>query len=126
MVATLQTQTYSLDDVQVLDTKGQKVDTKDLAKMLKEETVAMASMYGQPVDPLHLRVLKEGTLTFVLPAPKGIRGGPGFSPGGPPVPLPAPLPPGSGGASGGGAAPAQEGIAEPGKTTTTPSAPPKP
>ena len=31
----------------------------------------MASLYGQPVDPLHLRVLKDGTLTFVLPAPKG-------------------------------------------------------
>ena len=85
MVTTIQTQTVSLDDVQILDTKGNKVDKKELPKLLKEETVAMASLYGQAVDPLHLRVLKDGTLTFVLPAPKAVnpgnRGGGGFGPG---------------------------------------------
>jgi RNA polymerase sigma factor (sigma-70 family) len=69
-VATVQTQTYDLDDVEVLDTKGKKLDKKEVVKQLKEETVAMASLSGQP-DPLHLRVLKDGTLTFVLPVPKG-------------------------------------------------------
>ena len=101
MAAKLLTQTFDLDDVQVLDTKGKKVDKKDLPKMLKEETVAMASLYGQEVDPLHLRVLKEGTLTFVLPAPKFAPGG-GFGGGGvggPVQPLPAPAP---GGRPGGG------------------------
>src|SRR5262249_44107427 len=47
------------------------LDKKDVVKQLKGETLAMASLHGQPVDPLHLRLLKEGTLTFVLPAPKG-------------------------------------------------------
>jgi hypothetical protein len=39
----------------------------------------MASLNGEPVDPLHLRVLKEGTLVFALPAPRngGNNAGPG-------------------------------------------------
>ncbi len=93
------TQTYELKDVKVFDTKGKQIDTKDLAKLVKEETVAMAT-WGQGVDPLHLRVLKDGTLTFVLPAPpagiapggggngNGFGGGGGNPPGGPPQPPP--------------------------------------
>jgi hypothetical protein len=96
----LRPQTYDLNDVTVLDTKGRKLDKKTVAKLLKKETVAMASMWGQQVDPLHLRVLKDGILVFVLPPPKGIPGIPGgpVGPGVPgiPVPLPAPaLPPGT-------------------------------
>jgi RNA polymerase sigma factor (sigma-70 family) len=68
------TQTFGLDDVQILDNKGNKVDKKELAKLLPEETMAMASLNGRPVDPLHLRLFKEGTLTFILPpAPKDPR-----------------------------------------------------
>src|SRR5262249_40276013 len=40
--------TYDLATVEVLDTAGKKVDTKELAKLLKEETVAMATLAGQP------------------------------------------------------------------------------
>jgi RNA polymerase sigma-70 factor (ECF subfamily) len=69
-VTTLHSQTYDLDDVQVLDTMGRTVDKNDLAKLLKEENVAMASYGGEPVDPLHFRVLKDGTLTLVLPGQK--------------------------------------------------------
>jgi hypothetical protein len=108
MTTKLRTQTYDLDDVQVIDTKGKKVDPKELTKLLKEETVALASLHGRPVDPLHLRVIKDGTLIFVLPAPKAT---PGF-PGGavlPGLPVqPGAIPPGVGGAAGGsgaGAAP---------------------
>ena len=87
--------TYELKDVQVFDTKGNKVDDKALKKLLKDETVAMA-VWGDKLDPLNLRVLKEGTLTFVLPM-QGF--GPNMLPGGGPVPLPGPgvpggLPPG--------------------------------
>jgi hypothetical protein len=39
----------------------------------------MASLNGEPVDPLHLRVLKEGTLVFALPAPRN--GGNNAEPG---------------------------------------------
>jgi RNA polymerase sigma factor (sigma-70 family) len=70
---------YDLNDVQVLDTKGKKVRRKELAKLLKDETVAMASfgvtsVGDHPIDLLHLRVLKEGTLIFILPnlAPGGL------------------------------------------------------
>jgi RNA polymerase sigma factor (sigma-70 family) len=71
----LQTQSYDLDDVTILDTKGKEIDRRSIPKLLKEETVVMASLWGQPIDPLHLRVLKEGTLIVVLPVPKA---GPGF------------------------------------------------
>jgi RNA polymerase sigma factor (sigma-70 family) len=52
---------YDLQDVLVLDTKGEKVDKKQLAKLLKEEAVAVASFH-QPIDPLHLRILREGVM----------------------------------------------------------------
>jgi RNA polymerase sigma factor (sigma-70 family) len=99
------TQAYELKDVSVFDTKGKQIDNKNLVKLIKVETVAMAT-WGQKVDPLHLRVLKDGTLTFVLPAPQGI--GPGILPpggggkggkgggGGVPVPLPDDGPPPAG------------------------------
>jgi RNA polymerase sigma factor (sigma-70 family) len=81
---------YDLNEVQVLDTNGKKVSKKELAKRLKDETVAVAAFGGHPVDPLHLRVLKEGTLVLVLPAP--MKGGLPFG-GGPIFPGLTPLPP---------------------------------
>jgi hypothetical protein len=60
---------YDLDEIQVFDTKGNEVDKKKLAKLLKDETVAVASFGDQPPDPLHLRILKEETLVFSLPPP---------------------------------------------------------
>jgi RNA polymerase sigma factor (sigma-70 family) len=130
-VTTVQSQTYDPGDVEIIDTKGKKVDKKELPKLLKEETVAMASLYGQPVDPLHLRVLKDGILTFVLPQPKGVAPGlpgvapPGF-PGGrggallPPAHIVPPAPGGVPAGPGGGGGPPRFG---PG---TTPPAPPQP
>jgi RNA polymerase sigma factor (sigma-70 family) len=83
-VTTIQILRFDLADVKALDVKGKKVEESDLIKLLKKETVAMASFHGEPVDPLHLRVLKEGTLVFALPAPRapGGMGGPGVGPGG--------------------------------------------
>jgi hypothetical protein len=116
MVTTLRTQTYELKDVQAFDAQGRKLDAQRVAKLLKAETVAMA-LWGQALDPLHLRVLKEGTLTFVLPAPPAP--GPGLVPPGAPggvappgqavpPPLPGgtdPVAPGPGGAVQPGVAP---------------------
>jgi RNA polymerase sigma factor (sigma-70 family) len=82
----LQVQTYDLDNVEVLDTKGNKLDRKELTRLLKNETVALATWYS-PLDPLHLRVVKDGTLIFVLPnfgAPGVVpdaTGQPGLRPG---------------------------------------------
>jgi hypothetical protein len=58
---------FDLKEVKVLDTKGNEVAKKELPKLLKDETLAVA-VFGE-VDPLHLRILKEGTLIFVLPLP---------------------------------------------------------
>ena len=70
----VRTDTFDLDDVRVLDTRAKKIDKKTLAKLLKGETVAMASFHGREVDPLHLRVFKESTLIVILPPPKAARG----------------------------------------------------
>jgi hypothetical protein len=59
---------YDLKDVQVFDTKGKKIGMTDLPKLLKDDTLAVES-YGE-VDPLHLRILKDGTLVFLLPRAK--------------------------------------------------------
>jgi RNA polymerase sigma factor (sigma-70 family) len=59
-----------LDRVRVFDSKGNKIDRKALPKLLQGETVALAAFEGEEVDPLHFRVLKEGTLIFILPPPK--------------------------------------------------------
>jgi RNA polymerase sigma factor (sigma-70 family) len=119
-------QNYDFNDVQVLNTKGKKLTRKEVMKQLKEETVAVASQWGQPADPLHLRVLKDGILVFVLPAPRGMPGLPGVVPPGVPVPLPAPLPiqPGVPGAAPGGFGIALPGQAQPGIPTTPPAPPP--
>ncbi len=56
---------YDLKEVRVLDTNGKEVEKKELPKRLKDEMLAVAA-FGE-VDPLHLRILKEGTLVFILP-----------------------------------------------------------
>jgi RNA polymerase sigma factor (sigma-70 family) len=84
----LRSMTFNLDDVEILDTRAKPVDKKTVLKRLRTETVVLASMWGQKVDPLHLRVIRDETLIFVLPAPRGV---PGFAP---PVPvIPGALPP---------------------------------
>jgi hypothetical protein len=72
---------HPLEEVQVYDTRGKAVSPKKLPGLLKGETFVLVSADGKPVDPLYLRLVKEGTLVFVLPAP----------PTPPPVP-PAPAP----------------------------------
>jgi hypothetical protein len=60
---------YDPKEVRVFDTKGKEIEKKKWTKRLKEETLAVASFGDQPPDPLHLRILKEGTLVFLLPFP---------------------------------------------------------
>jgi RNA polymerase sigma factor (sigma-70 family) len=74
-MTTILIQRFDLAGVKVLDTKGKTVEESELVRLLKKETIAMASLHGEPIDPLHLRVLKEGTLVFALPAAKSGRGG---------------------------------------------------
>jgi RNA polymerase sigma factor (sigma-70 family) len=69
-ITTTVEQRYDLQWVRVFDTRGKEVPRERLARLLKTETVVLASADGRPVDPLHLRLLKEDTLIVVLPAPQ--------------------------------------------------------
>ncbi len=60
---------FAPSEVKVYDTAGTVVGAKKLRGLLKGEALALIAADGQPVDPLHLRLVKEGTLVFVLPAP---------------------------------------------------------
>jgi RNA polymerase sigma factor (sigma-70 family) len=96
-VTTIQILRFNLADVKALDVKGKKIDESDMIKLLKKETVAMVSFHGEPVDPLHLRVLKEGTLVFALPARRVPSGaGPAVGSSGVSFPQPTGMLPGSG------------------------------
>jgi len=66
-VASTAAERYDLEDVRVYDTRGQEVTMKDLRGLLKGETLVLLAVDGRPVDPLHLRLTREGTLVFVLP-----------------------------------------------------------
>jgi RNA polymerase sigma factor (sigma-70 family) len=72
-----------LDKVRVYDTKGRKVDAKELRKRLAKETLALLWTCDRPLDPLYLRLYKEDTLVFDIDRD----GLPGLPPG---VAVPAP------------------------------------
>jgi RNA polymerase sigma factor (sigma-70 family) len=59
---------YAVEEVKVCDTRGQVIAQKKLPALLKGEMYVLVSADGKPVDPLHLRLVKEGTLVFMLPA----------------------------------------------------------
>ncbi len=83
---------FDVEDVKVYDAAGKRVEKAKLARLLKEETLVLVSADGQPVDPLQLRLVKEGTLVFVLPmpTPPPAVGVPAASPVPAPVPAIAP------------------------------------
>ncbi len=64
-------QTYRLDikEVKVYDTAGKEIDAKAVRHLLSKETLALYT-YGEKVDSLHLRTVKDGTLIFVYLPPK--------------------------------------------------------
>src|SRR5262245_53151260 len=61
------THLVAVKDVQVFDTQGKAVDAAKLPELLKERVPALVSADGRKVDPLHLRIVKEGTLVLVVP-----------------------------------------------------------
>jgi RNA polymerase sigma factor (sigma-70 family) len=63
----LATSHYDLGDIEVFDSKGKKVDKERLPELLKVEIPALLYSSQEKLDPLHLRLIKEGTLVFVLP-----------------------------------------------------------
>jgi RNA polymerase sigma factor (sigma-70 family) len=65
--STLVPELYGLGEVRAFDHKGQEIKAGDLRKRLKRETVALVAVDGRPVDPLHLRLVRDGTLILVVP-----------------------------------------------------------
>jgi RNA polymerase sigma factor (sigma-70 family) len=69
-------------EVRVYDHRGEPIERKELPRLLTEEILALVSADGRPVDPLHLRLTREGALLFVVPM--------GSPPPSPPPPVPEP------------------------------------
>jgi RNA polymerase sigma factor (sigma-70 family) len=105
------TRHYDAATIRVYEVGGKPVARADLAKRLRGQVLAVAGLNGHKVEPLYLRLIKEGTLVFVLPpSDDPVRGpiGPGPMPGpqggnmGPPAGPNMPRAMGPGPAIGGG------------------------
>jgi hypothetical protein len=68
----LTTKRYDLDEVQAFDTEGRRVKAGALSKLLAKEVPALVAAGRHQVDPLHLRLIKPGTLILVLPQPRPV------------------------------------------------------
>jgi RNA polymerase sigma factor (sigma-70 family) len=73
-----QSRQFELALVKVYDSHGKKLDAKAVRKLLKGEKLALVYPDGHELDPLHLRVVKEGTLLVVLPAAANAGSAPAF------------------------------------------------
>jgi hypothetical protein len=76
---------HPLEDVQVSDGAGKKVDSGEAAKRLARPTLVLQSVDGKPVDPFYLRAFRKGSLVITLPGAK-----PGRMPYDPPRKMPRP------------------------------------
>jgi hypothetical protein len=68
-----QTETFRIDEVRVYDTHRRLIGYKELARRLRKETLAVVYYPGRALDPLHLRLFKEGTLVFDLSAGQALK-----------------------------------------------------
>jgi RNA polymerase sigma factor (sigma-70 family) len=57
---------FRLEQVRGFDTSGKKVEAKDLTRRLRRKVTVLVSADGKPVDPLHLRLFKDGLLVLVV------------------------------------------------------------
>jgi RNA polymerase sigma factor (sigma-70 family) len=68
LVSVRRSESFALDDIGVQNAAGKKIDKKDLAKLLDGEKPALMVSGAKEADPLHLRLIKDDTLVFFLPA----------------------------------------------------------
>jgi hypothetical protein len=88
-----------LDNVQILDGTGKRLDPGQARRLIKGETPVLMSADGKAIDPFYLRALREDTV--ILVAPGGAQGvvappppagtDPVVVPGPPPLPPPPPV-----------------------------------
>lgn len=63
----METNRYEVQTVEVYDMKRRKLDNLDMAQWLRQEIPALLLVGTRDIDPLHLRLIKDGTLIFVVP-----------------------------------------------------------
>ncbi len=126
MVRQMEERKYNLAHVRIHDTRGKEIGKADLARLLRKLRPAVAVMDGKPVDPLHLRILKEDVLVLILPplitppAAAVVTPPPVAPPAMPSTPAPPAAPPGV------IMPPATPPPAAPSAPSSPPPAPPKP
>jgi hypothetical protein len=59
------------EGMKVATAGGKEVDSKDVPDRLKNWTAVILSADGNKIDPFYLSVLKENTLTIVVPTAPG-------------------------------------------------------
>ena len=69
VVKTFRENRYAADKVKLQTAKGKEIAKADAEKMFRKDRLAVTSMGGGPVDPLHLKLLKDGVPVLVLPGP---------------------------------------------------------
>src|SRR5262245_39555184 len=60
-----QSVSFDVGQLAISKVDGKPVDPKTLRDRLGKETAALVATDNQPVDPIHLRLIKDGTLVFV-------------------------------------------------------------
>lgn len=66
-VSQVRTEHFNRGEFKVRDTHGKPVGAKQLPNLMKGEIVALIHRSQAEIDLLHLRLIKDGTLVFLLP-----------------------------------------------------------
>jgi hypothetical protein len=76
---------FDLRELKVRDIAGKELDRKQLPKLLERERPVLVVCDGPGrIDPVFLKVIKEGTLILVIPEPKALPSVPPATPPGAP------------------------------------------
>ncbi len=72
LIHALRTDAFVVSAVETYDTRRRKLDNRELPKLLAREIPALVLVGTRELDPLHLRLIKDDTLIFVLPYREGL------------------------------------------------------
>jgi RNA polymerase sigma factor (sigma-70 family) len=66
-VTVLDRQTVSLSDATICDLQGNKLSVEQARERLREPTPVLLTCVGEKIDPIYLKIMTKGTLTFAFP-----------------------------------------------------------
>jgi RNA polymerase sigma factor (sigma-70 family) len=81
---------YKAEELRAYGTDGERLGVKAMMRRLRQEVPVLLSADGREVDPLHLQLIKDGTVILVLPVQVGELTPDLARPIGPVAPPPAP------------------------------------